>query len=92
MGNKRRIRVMNNLTINLCECQKGDTLISQSGESFLYLEHRPAQSFPHILIDSTHRKTSRLANGQVFMHDEAPKENDIVQVIPKRRRSKRTSV
>jgi hypothetical protein len=83
---------MNNVLINLIDCKKGDTLVSQNGDKYTYLQHNPQQSFPHILIDSCMRKTSRQDNGQVSMHDEAPKEYDIVQVIPKRRRVKRISV
>ena len=82
---------MNN-PINLCECKKGDSLVSQNGSTFMYLKHSPIRTCPHILIDSSQRETSRLNNGQVIMHDEAPKDHDIVQVIPKRRRNKRISV
>lgn len=80
---------MDTTTIDLRVCKKGDTLVSQNGDKFEYVSFQEKQEYPHLIIGEDGRKGSRLHNGQVCVNVMQRGEYDIVQIVPKGKRTRR---
>lgn len=70
--------------IDLRNCNKGDKLISNHGDTLTYVEHQPEAYFPHIVKYADGSRGSRTDDGFVMRNESQRLETDhnIVEVIP----------
>lgn len=71
--------------VDLTKCKKGDVLISTQGNVLFYKDHEPELLFPHIIefLDPKLGEGSRSDDGQVFMNNKLPTDDDVFLVIKK---------